>query len=66
MADLIWQAEAPEDPIGQVESTTGLIDCQVVMEMPSEEVVTHHVEKRWHLGPGQTKRKKMRNEVVNL
>lgn len=24
------------------------------MEMPSEEVVTHHLDELWHLGPGET------------
>lgn len=49
-ADLIGQAEVPENLIGQVEATTGLIDCRVVMETPSEEVVTHHLDELWHLG----------------
>ncbi len=56
-ADLIGQAEVPENLIGQAEATTGLIDCRVVMETPSEEVVTHHLDELWHLGPGETKRK---------
>lgn len=50
-ADLIGQAEDPENLIGQAEATTGLIDCRVVMETPSEEVVTHHLDELWHLGP---------------
>lgn len=49
-ADLIGQVEFPENPIGQAEATTGLIDCQVVRVTPSEEVVTHHFDELWHLG----------------
>lgn len=56
-ADLIGQAEVPENLIGQAEATTGLIDCRVVLETSSEEVVTHHLDELWHLGPGETKRK---------
>lgn len=56
-ADLIGQAEDPENLIGQAEATTGLIDCRVVLETLSEEVVTHHLDELWHLGPGETKRK---------
>lgn len=56
-ADLIGQAKVPENLIGQAEATTGLIDCRVVMEMPSEEVVTHHLDELWHLGPGEMSRK---------
>lgn len=59
-ADLIGQAEVPEDLIGQAEATTGLIDCRVVMGTPSEEVVTHHLDELWHLGPGGTVRKKLK------
>lgn len=50
-ADLIGQVGVPEKLIGQAEATTVLIDCRVVMEMPSEEVVTHHLDELWHLGP---------------
>lgn len=57
VADLIGQVEFPENPIGQAEVTTGLIDCQVVRVTPSEEVVTHHFDELWHLGPGETKSK---------
>lgn len=49
-ADLIGRAEDPENLIGQAEATTGLIDCWVVMETPSEEVVTHHLDELWYLG----------------
>lgn len=55
-ADLIGQAEVPENLIGQAEATTGLIDCRVVMETPSEEVVTHHLDELWHLRPGETEK----------
>ena len=52
-ADLIGQAEIPEKLIGQAEATTGVFDCQVVVETPSEEVVTHHLDELWYLGPGE-------------
>lgn len=55
-ADLIGRAEDPENLIGQAEATTGLIDCWVVMETPSEEVVTHHLDELWHLGPSGGRR----------
>lgn len=50
---MIGQAEIPDKVIGQAYATTRLIDCQAVMEMPSEEVVTHHLDELWNLGPGQ-------------
>ena len=54
-ADLIGQAQDPENLIGQAGATVGLIDCRVVMET-SEEVVAHHLDELWHLGPGEARR----------
>lgn len=42
------QMEGEKNLIGQAES---LIDCQVVMETLSEEVVTHHLDELWQLRP---------------
>lgn len=49
------RGEKEADLIGQAEATTGLIDCWVVMETPSEEVVTHHLDELWHLRPRRDK-----------
>lgn len=43
-----------------IEATVGWIQTsRVVMEMPSEEVVTHHLDELWQLGPGENRGKKI-------
>lgn len=61
-ADLIGQAQDPENLIGRAGATMGLIDCRVVMET-SEEVVTHHLDELWHLGPGNKEKKERKGGI---
>ncbi|KAF0031260.1 hypothetical protein F2P81_015815 [Scophthalmus maximus] len=48
--------EEEADLTGRAEETTGLIECWVVMETASEEVVAHHLDELGHLRPGGTER----------
>lgn len=55
-ADLIGQAEVPENLIGQAKSSNGFDQLPGRhRKTPSEEVVTHHLDELWHLGPGESR-----------
>lgn len=55
-ADLIGQAEVPENLIGQAKSSNRFDQLPGRhRKTPSEEVVTHHLDELWHLGPRESR-----------